>query len=232
MTLRRNLFFRRREGGAAAEVSGMTIIRCIDLESTGIPTEQDRHAVCEVGWCDLTLVGGGDVIIGPTVDMITDPRRPIPPEARAVHHISDAEVAEIGHPVDAAFQLLMQGPPDLFCAHNSGFEREFFGGGDVRWLCSYKVALRLWPDAPSHSLQVLRYHLELDVNHERAMPPHRAGPDAYLCAVMMASILEDGRATIDDMVRWSSGPALLRAGKTCRPITCNGSSTNPTSIET
>jgi exodeoxyribonuclease X len=36
-----------------------------------------------------------------------------------------------------------------------------------------------------------------------------AGPDAYLCAVLMERILEDGRTSLEDMARWSSGPALL-----------------------
>ena len=40
-------------------------------------------------------------------------------------------------------------------------------------------------------------------------PPHRAGPDAYLGAALIARILAAGAASIEDMVRWSNGPALL-----------------------
>src|ERR1700692_883033 len=112
------------------------LIRAIDLETTGVPTEQDRHAICEVGWCDVTMLGGGDIFVGETFGMITDPGRPMPPEARAVHHISDTAILERGVPIHDALAALMSGPPDIFCAHNGDFERSFFGGGEVSWLCS------------------------------------------------------------------------------------------------
>lgn len=190
------------------------LIRTIDLETTGIPNEQDRHAVCEVGWCDVEVRHGDPIpdavqaFVGATFDRITNPGRAMPPEARAVHHISDAEAA-LGIPIADAFLLLMSGPPGFFCAHNAAFERDFFGGGSIPWLCSYKIALRIWPDAPSHSLQVLRYWLDLDVEHARCMPPHRAGPDAYVGAALIARILEAGKTPIEEMIRWSNGPALF-----------------------
>ncbi len=193
----------------------MMLIRVLDLETTGIPTPAERHAVCEVGWCDVQVeiadhtTGLVQTHVGPTLDQITNPGRPMPPEARAVHHIGDAEIAESGVPISDAFTRLMEGPPDAFCAHNANFEREFFGGGEVPWLCSYKIALRIWPDAPSHSLQVLRYWLGLEVDHARCMPPHRAGPDAYVGAALIAHIIDQGTPTIAEMIRWSNGPALL-----------------------
>lgn len=190
------------------------LLRSIDFETSGEPTETDRHAVCEVGWSDVT-----DAVADPTTGlirwefsgpeaMLVDPGRPMTSEARAVHHISDADV--IGAPdVTAGFRLLMTGPPDFFVSHNADFEREFFGGGAVPWICTYKVALRLWPEAPSHSLQVLRYELGLPIDQAAGLPAHRAGPDAYVAAALMARILEEDRASLDDMVRWSKGPALL-----------------------
>jgi exodeoxyribonuclease X len=44
---------------------------------------------------------------------------------------------------------------------------------------------------------------------ELCQPPHRAGPDAYIGAKLMERIQNEGRATLDEMVRWSNGPALL-----------------------
>lgn len=173
------------------------IIRAIDFETTGLPTPEDKHAIVEIGWCDLV---DGAVELPHAV--LCDPGRPIPHEAMAVHHITDAEVKGATGSTDVL------GSPDYFAAHNADYERQFFETS-VPFICTYKVALRLWPGAPSHGLQLLRYHLDLVAPAHVAMPPHRAAPDAYLCAALMQHILADGRASLDDMVRWSNGPALL-----------------------
>lgn len=173
------------------------IIRAIDFETTGIPTEADKHAIVEIGWCDLE-----DGEVGIPDAILCNPGRPIPHEAMAVHHITDADVD------GATGSLDVLGTPDYFAAHFADFERQFFVT-EVPFIDTYKVALRLWPDASSHSLQFLRYHLALPVIQTNAMPPHRAAPDAYLCAVLMNRIMETDRDKLDEMVRWSSGPALL-----------------------
>lgn len=176
----------------------MTVIRAIDFESTGIPSETDKHAIVEIGWCDLE---DGAVSLPDAV--LCDPGRPIPHEAMAVHHITDDDVK------GATGSLAVLGRPDYFAAHFADFERQFFPT-TIPFIDTYKVALRLWPDASSHSLQFLRYHLGLIAPAHVAMPPHRAAPDAYLCAVLLQRImLTEGDHTLEAMVRWSSGPALL-----------------------
>lgn len=187
-----------------------TLFRVVDFETTGIPTEEERHAVCEIGWCDVILVDGDWRVADAPRSLLVDPCRPMPIQARAVHHLSDQDL-EGAADVTAGFRLLMDGmdpKTSAFAAHNADFEREFFGGGDVPWLCTYKCALRVWPDAPSHSNQVLRYFLDLGLDPAPAMPPHRAGPDAYVTAWILASLLEAGTDP-EEMIRWSSGPALL-----------------------
>jgi exodeoxyribonuclease X len=122
----------------------------------------------------------------------------------AVHHITDRMVGGATGSIDVL------GQPDYFAAHNADFERQFFAAL-VPMICTYKVALRVWPDAPSHSLQFLRYYLSFHPDDESPFCalPHRAGPDAYLCAVLLQRIFAEGSCSIEDMVRWSSGPALL-----------------------
>lgn len=186
-----------------------TLFRVVDTETTGIPTEDEKHAVCEIGWCDLTLVDGAWAVGAPH-SMLINPGRPIPPEARAIHHITDAEIAEAPS-MGTGCRALMEGmDPATMCfvAQNADFDRQFFGGGSVPWICTWKSALRVWPEAPSHSNQVLRYHLGVDLDPELAMPPHRAGPDAYVSAWLLRELLDAG-ADPEDMIRWSSGPALL-----------------------
>lgn len=180
----------------------MTTIRAIDFETTGIPTETERHAIVEIGACDVLWEPGMPPLVTTTLSLLCDPGRPIPHEAMAIHHITDDMVR------GATGSMAAIDRPDYFAAHNADYERQFFNT-EVPVICTYKVALRLWPEAPSHGLQFLRYHLGLEVEAERCQPPHRAGPDAYLCAALMARILRENRASLDDMVRWSDGPALL-----------------------
>jgi exodeoxyribonuclease X len=175
----------------------MTVIRAIDFETTGIPTETDKHAIVEIGWCDLT-----DGALSLPQAVLCDPGRAIPHEAMAVHHITDAEVK------GATGSLDVLGTPDFFAAHNADYERQF-SPTEIPFICTYKVALRLWPEATSHGLQFLRYHLGLVAPTHVAMPPHRAAPDAYLCAVLLQRIMAEDRVSLADMVRWSNGPALL-----------------------
>lgn len=180
------------------------IIRCIDFETTGIPTPDDPHAIIEIGTCDLDIHDGtGETFVDAPRDVLCNPGRPIPHEAMAVHHITDIMVADATGDVGAFI-----GNADFFAAHNADFEDRFFKvPGPL--ICTWKVALRLWPDAPAHSLQFLRYHLALPTKGLFAEPPHRAGPDAYLCALLMERIVKENRCSLDDMARWSSGHALL-----------------------
>lgn len=184
------------------------IIRCFDFETTGIPSADDAHAVVEVGICNLHVDDADEshvVTIEAPRSALCNPGRPIPHEAMAVHHITDAMVADAtGNAQFFAFA----GEVDYFAAHNADYEAQFYPvHGPL--ICTWKVALRVWPDEPAHNLQFLRYRLGLPVEDGFADPPHRAGPDAYLCALLLARILEEKRCTLDDMVRWSSGRALL-----------------------
>lgn len=177
------------------------IIRVIDFETTGMPPDA---AICEVGWHDVRL-GAEPPPLFTYEASVCNPGRPMPPEARAIHHISDRELADAPAPDRILMQMAQN--VDVFCAHNAAFERQFFTGGDRPWICTLKVARRLWPDCPSHTNQCLRYWLGLDVDEIAAMPPHRAGPDAYVTGNILRKAL--GLATVEQMVEWTSQPSLL-----------------------
>lgn len=184
----------------------MQRIRVVDFETTGLPEDAVR-GICEVGYTDLTA----DWRIAPTVSFLVNPGHPIPPQTRAVHHISDADVSNAVSP-DVALMHLMDGmgENDVFAAHNSKFEQAFFAGGGRRWICTMQAAKHLLPDAPGFSNQVLRYWLGLDEHMEdveRAMPPHRAGPDTYVTALILWRLM--GLANVDELVRLTTAPVLL-----------------------
>lgn len=192
------------------------ILRSIDFEFTGEPSEDDPHAVVEVGFCDIEVDERGTVVeVGEPWSAITNPRRPIPPASRAVHHISDEEAAA-GIEITTAFMRLMGGDldaprPDYFVSHNVEAEKGFFAGGGIPWICTYRAAVRMWPDEDSHKLQNLRYSLNLTLDQQAALPAHRAGPDAYVAAVLMATILtrKGNEVDIPTLARWSKGPPLF-----------------------
>lgn len=189
----------------------MTIekFRVLDFETTGIPSEDDPHAVVEFGFYDV-MQRNGVWYIGKGVEMLVNPLRPIPAEAMAIHHITDKDI-ELSFAFDAAEQVINHGMDvgsSVFVAHNANFEQSFFKGNGAPWICTLKCAYRAWPDAPSHSNQVLRYFLGIDLDPKLALPAHRALPDAYVTSHILMRLLEKD-IPIQDMIRWSSGPALL-----------------------
>lgn len=194
-------------------------IRIIDLESTGeTPPE---HGVCEIGWCDLVQHQDGLLTspywrVGSPHSQLVHPGRSIPPETSAIHHLIDSDVA--GMPTfDHAARMVLSplanrhdGELMAYAAHSIKAERQFITpemDGGLPWICTYKCALRLFPDAPSHSNQALRYYIApVDMIRHLAMPAHRAGPDAYATAFLLREMLK--KASVDDLINWSSQPAL------------------------
>lgn len=68
------------------------LIRCYDFETSGIPTEADKHAIVEIGVCDLDIFESGKTFVGSPEATFCNPGRPIDHEAMAVHHITDGMV--------------------------------------------------------------------------------------------------------------------------------------------
>lgn len=183
----------------------MTVLaRSIDFETTGLPPDA---AVCEVGYSDIRVFDyARPPEVSAPVSMLVNPGRPMPPEGQAIHHIGDFDVCD-APPIVKGFMQLTTGSPDVFVAHNAQFEREFFTGGEVPWICTRKVAMRLWPTSPNFQNQTLRYFLGVPADDRLASPPHRAGPDAYVTALIFAEALK--LASIEQMIEWTSNPALL-----------------------
>jgi len=194
-----------------------TSFLAIDFETTGIPgdgqdsPEYGAHEVIEVGCCAVTTSATGQLQIHPPASIFCRPDRSIPPGASAVHHILDHHVANAPAAEDVLADIAASGEP--LVAHNDRFERRFFNPSGALWIDTYRCALRVWPEAPGHGNQTLRYWLGLDrlegFDPQHAMPAHRAGPDAYVTAHILAQLIA---ATGDagQLFEWSSQPALLR----------------------
>lgn len=196
--------------------------RVVDVETTNLPSETEDgppSGIMEIGWCDMK-----NHIIKPPVSHLVDCGLPVAPDARGTHHISDEMVAGEMKPTEAC-ALATAGEHIYVVAHKVDHEKHYIGTGLIPndpegaqrpWLCTYKIAMRLWPDSPNHKLMTLRYFLKLDDEEDfepkLATPPHRAAADAYVCCHLLRRILvvaAEQKVDVDRLVKWSSGPALL-----------------------
>jgi len=180
-------------------------IRVFDIESTGTgPDDQ----VVEIAAVDVVKADDGAISLVTVGAWLVDPGIPIPPEASAVHHLVDEDVR--GAP---AFEELFPDPCGLtedhvaVASHAWSFDGRWLSPvlpKDIPQICTYKAALRVFPEAPAHSNQVLRYWLGLDVKPDGY--PHRALYDATVTAALFVRLLD--HATPGRMASWTLEPAL------------------------
>jgi len=151
----------------------------------------------------------------------------LPPEVSAVHHIIPEDLAGAPSWIDALAELRVQlflsdgGEGSiLLAAHNAEYERGVLRDEqdllDLPWICTYKAALRLWPDAPSHSNEGLRYWLKIGRRGRNgAKEAHSALHDARVTAGILSRALDEMTLTmtrenaIAEMVAWTREPARL-----------------------
>jgi exodeoxyribonuclease X len=183
------------------------MIRIIDYEAT---TGEPGGRVIEVGWCDFDPATGA---IGASDGHLCgiDAETPMPPDARAVHHIRREQLAGLPrYDARLTYEHAMRAGVVCFAAHSADFEGTHLMGS-IPLICTYKAALRVWPDAPKHSNFALLYWLEdqgIIFDRDRAWPPHRATSDAYATAVLLREIMATG-ATGADLFEWTRRPAML-----------------------
>jgi exodeoxyribonuclease X len=182
-----------------------TRLRVIDLETTGTTPDD---TVVEIGAVDLI---GREII--PIGSDLVRPPVPIPPQASAIHHITDEDVAHCPTIKDVLPRYMdLDGADgvDVFVAHSWRFEGQWLNPHLQQrpTICTYKAAVRLWPEAPGHGNQVLRYWLRpKGLSPVIANPTHRALPDAYVTAFLLRELLE--AATVEELIAWTGEPVLL-----------------------
>ncbi|WP_051960464.1 exonuclease domain-containing protein [Devosia riboflavina] len=184
------------------------IARVLDFETTGYP-EDESSEIIEAGTIDVDLLAEGfPIVMESCWTSLFKPSGFIPAATMAIHHIMDADVAD-APPSMTVFPHLLRGmtEADVYAAHNAKFEQHFFNGRGRSYICTYKCALRAWPDAPNHTNQGLRYHLQLPCDRKLSDPPHRALPDAYVTAHILQALLR--LRPLGRLVEISKEPAFL-----------------------
>jgi DNA polymerase-3 subunit epsilon len=149
-------------------------IAVVDTETTGLYPSRDR--LVEIAVMVLEVDGGTGRLVRrlETYQGLNDPGMPIPPEATAIHGITDAMVK--GHRIDAVRVARMLAEADLVVAHNSGFDKGFVrqvvpGVDAMVWGCSCRGIpwRRLYASLENTRLQHLAARLAV-----RAGTAHRA----------------------------------------------------------
>lgn len=178
-------------------------VRAIDLETTGDADKGGR--LVEIGWFDILLYRNGQKAFPGGYSAYLNPGFQIPPIARSVHHISDDDVKFSPTNHRPLIDRAMEGA-DIFVAHNATYDQGYLPRVEP-WVCTFRVSHRVYPDAERHGLQYLRYYAGLELEEKRAFPVHRAGPDAYVTAMLFAKMLE--QMPLARMIEVSRNPVLF-----------------------
>ena len=158
-----------------------------DTETTGIRAEKDH----------IIEMAAFDPVQNRTFEMLVNPGRPIPPEATAIHHISDEMVSKADpfKIVAASFCEFCEGDVVLIAHNNDAFDYHFlkteFGRAEVempqwKFLDSLKWARRYRRDLPRHTLQFLREIYGIEANNA-----HRALDDVIVLYKVFMNMTDD-----------------------------------------
>lgn len=184
----------------------------IDTETTGLNPDHDRVV-------EIAAVRYRDGYPFERLETFVDPGIPIPPEASAIHGITDATVRTAPYLAEVDERLREFVGDALVVAHNAPFDRAFLPllGGD--WACSYRFARHLWPDAPSHKNQLLRYWLDIDVPELQGFGAHRATGDALVTGAIFQRAIttyldragHEAYITTEDLIAYIDSPVPVTA---------------------
>jgi len=175
------------------------IFICLDCEATGLNVEEDE--VIELAVVKFTF----DEIIE-KFEALVDPGMLIPPDAMAVHNITDEMVKgkpKIEEILPEAFKLIDKYP---IVGHNIGYDLLMLINAAKKRNISCPIELensidtlrlaRLYAESPSNSLEVLRQHFNIE--EEGA---HRAMNDVIVNIKVFKYLTLDFRKTEEIMDR-------------------------------
>lgn len=157
-----------------------------------------------------------------TFNELYKPSIPIPPEASAVHHITNKMVANKKAFKESddykRIKKLLESPDTIMVAHNNKFDYEIIKNEGIvpaNTICTLRVARALDKNnvIPQYRLQFLRYYLDIDIEAEA----HDALGDVLvlekLYERLLKKIMEEDRLSeekaIEKMIDISSRPSIM-----------------------
>lgn len=179
----------------------------VDTETTGVGPEDKA---CEVA--------GFYVVDGEIVDhyeSLVNPGIPIPPEASAIHHIVDEDVKNAPD-IEEAVLPFFDKEFDFVVAHQASFDKKMVDFGEAPWACTLKMSRAVYPDAPSHKNQFLRYWLGLQkLVYASTSFAHRALYDSECTTYLFQHLLSKATSEnpVEAIIHLSNNPRLLKICK-------------------
>lgn len=202
-------------------------VRILDTETTGV--DPSEAGVVELACVDLDTAEHWHSMV--------DPERPISFGAMATHLIMPGDVK--GAPT--LVETLMDFPikdSDFLVAHNAPYDREVLGdlvNPSVPWICTYRCALHLMPNAESHRNLSLCMEAGLNIfdapevaDNPKASMPHRALFDTWATRKLLIHLFglaqirlgmergwagssgQDRLSVLEEMHRLSTAPVRLK----------------------
>lgn len=179
----------------------------VDSETTGVGPTDKAVEVAGFYCVDNEIVKSYQSLVNPGI--------PIPPEASAVHHLTDEDVADAPD-IEEAMVPFFDEEFDFVVAHQASFDKRMMPFANAPWACSLKMARAVYPNATMHKNMYLYYWLKLPkLVHSIGLNAHRALFDSEATTHLFQHLLT--KATSDDpiesIIRLSNNPTLL---KTCK----------------
>jgi DNA polymerase III subunit epsilon len=174
-----------------------------DTETTGIRNDKDR----------IIELAAFDPIENRTFCQFINPGCPIPPEATAIHKITDEMVAQAPSFKEVAESFIAFCPPEtVLIAHNNDafdklfleqeFKRASLEFPQFRFVDTLKWARKYRSDLPRHTLQSLR-----EVYGFSANQAHRALDDVIVLHQVFSAMIDD--LSIEKVLELLSCPRVL-----------------------
>ena len=163
----------------------------------------ENGGLVEIGFCDVVGESGQWEVEGGFA-LFVNPGCSIDPRAAAVHQIVDED---LGGAVSRTLALakILDDSVIAYAAHVAKFENwlpELVGPV----ICTYKCALRLWPDAPEHKNQTLRYwRSPLALIASWQPSPIALGQTPTSLPTCCATCSQIG-APVEQLIAWSKSP--------------------------
>lgn len=182
----------------------------VDTETTGFdPAIESLVEIAAVFETDDASYG---------LSSLVKPTTPIRFDAMAAHHITEEDVIDapsLEDAMDAVFGVHREWSDYLLVAHNAEFDKSFLPQfANNQWICTYRCAMHIWPDAQSHRNQSLRYELGLDVSdmpREAGGSAHRALYDTWVTAKLYDRMHEIH--SVDELIVMTTAPIVLKKVK-------------------
>jgi exodeoxyribonuclease X len=171
------------------------MLRVIDTETCGL-----QGGIVEIASVDIV-----DGQITNPMSHLVRPDRPISPQAMAIHRITEEMVAD--KPWIEEIIPHYHGSP-WYVAHNASFDRRVLPEMHGEWICTMKLARRLWPGIKYSNMGLYKSR-KLNVTTPPGLHHHRALYDCYITAALLLDIINVSGWTPDEMADITGRPALL-----------------------